>query len=60
MVKQAKFPALKNDLILRASKGEVVERVPVWIMRQVRRVCKLHYKAGILSQSGNIVPEATY
>ncbi len=31
------FPALKNDLFLRALKGEEVERAPVWMMRQAGR-----------------------
>lgn len=31
------FPELKNDLLLRTLKGEVVERPPCWLMRQAGR-----------------------
>lgn len=34
---EASFPDLKNDLVLRAARGEETERAGVWVMRQAGR-----------------------
>jgi len=48
---------LKNDLILRAAKGEHVERVPVWMMRQAGRILP-EYRA-VREQAGSFIKLAT-
>jgi uroporphyrinogen decarboxylase len=48
---------LQNDLILRAAKGERVERVPVWMMRQAGRILP-EYRA-VREQAGSFIKLAT-
>ena len=48
---------LQNDLILRAAKGERVERVPVWMMRQAGRILP-EYRA-VREKAGSFIKLAT-
>lgn len=48
---------LKNDLFLRAARGEQVERVPVWMMRQAGRILP-EYRA-VREQAGSFIKLAT-
>jgi uroporphyrinogen decarboxylase len=44
---------LQNDLLIRAAKGEYVERIPVWTMRQAGRILK-EYRA-VRESAGNFI-----
>ena len=44
---------LQNDLLLRAARGETIERVPVWMMRQAGRILA-QYRA-VRERAGNFI-----
>lgn len=48
---------LQNDLLLRAARGERVERVPVWTMRQAGRILPQYRK--VREQAGSFIKLAT-
>lgn len=48
---------LQNDLLLRAAKGQNVERIPVWMMRQAGRILPEYRK--VREQAGSFIKLAT-
>lgn len=48
---------LQNDLLLRAARGENVERVPIWLMRQAGRILP-EYRA-VREKAGSFIKLAT-
>ncbi|KAJ5934169.1 hypothetical protein N7466_003716 [Penicillium verhagenii] len=60
---QEQFAPMKNDLLLRAARGEKVERPPIWVMRQGKLntlailVCDLPSDLKSLKLAGRYLPE---
>lgn len=48
---------LKNDLLIRAAKGEKTERVPVWVMRQAGRILPEYRE--VRAKAGSFIGLAT-
>lgn len=48
---------LKNDLLIKAAKGQIVDRVPVWVMRQAGRILPEYRE--VRAKAGSFIKLAT-
>uniref|UniRef100_M4B3X3 Uroporphyrinogen decarboxylase n=1 Tax=Hyaloperonospora arabidopsidis (strain Emoy2) TaxID=559515 RepID=M4B3X3_HYAAE len=51
------LPKLKNDLLLRALRGDATERVPVWCMRQAGRQVAMGMEVKMVTKVGPVLPD---